>query len=484
MRNTRSWLAAVAALAVVATGCDNDDAPDAKKVADVAARRSAEAMRGVSASMRTASGLSSLKGLEDALARFGAGFEGVPLPQLPAGQEGATLEGVFDEEETDVQAERLEKYLRERVFTEANVESTDGNSTLFRLAGEQVCTDGWGTADAGCVRFVDESQLRIRATSLGDDSLELELLIGAKRADPLALRFLPKDVSVVVDLGGLKGAAEQLDPQMAALLPSVMTGQVELKVTKAGEAHWVVSGSVLEALRLELPLEGGTFAFSAARAAPLVELETDGGANRARFALDLSTTEVRVPYTGQVSALRGKDWTVSLSGLSYSVDVTEGQKDFSVTHVGLGAGQSYVGLGADKLVTLDLNAQSGRHFDLTLTQDADGLPLVKVQPGFDLLTRFYLAPLQADPSLEIPAAYADATYRVRLSGGEGGPSLRAAPANEATGFQGGLEVVTGELQLSAGDAQVVVSAGQCLVAGASIPEESSLLSYLRQGSCE
>ncbi|ATB46588.1 hypothetical protein [Corallococcus macrosporus] len=485
MQNARSWLAAVAAVALVTTGCDPDEAPDAKKVADIAAGRSAEAMRGVSKSMRTASGLSSLNGLGEAMARFGAGFEGVPMPVLPTGEDGAALADMFDAEDTDAQAGELERFLRERVFTEANIESTEGGATVFRLKGEQLCTDGREPADADCVRAVDEAQLRIRATSEGDDTLELELLIGANRAEPLALRFLPKDVALVVDLGGLKSAVAGLDAEVAGALPAVMVGQVELKVTKESEAHWIVSGSILEALRLELAMEGSTFAFSSARAAPLVAFAVDGDAKRARFELDLNTTEVRVPYVGPAPALQGKDWTVSLSGISYAVEATENQTDFVMGNLGLGDATSHVKLGNDTLFSLDLNEQSGRHFDLTLTRGADGAPLLKVQPEFDLVTHFYLAPLMADAASEIPAAYADATYRLRLSGGAGGPSLRAAPANASTGFKGGLQVVTGELLLSAHDTQVTVSQGQCLVgAEPATGEEGSLLAYLRQGSCE
>lgn len=485
MQNSRSWLAAIAAVAFVTAGCDSDEAPDAKKVADIAASRSAETLRGVSSSMKTVSGLSTLNGLGDAMALFGAGFEGVPLPALPVGDDGAALSSLFAAEGTDAQADELERFLRERVFTEANVESTEDNATVFRLKGEQVCTDGRERADADCVRFVDEAQLRIRATSQGDDSLELKFLIGANRAEPLALRFLPKAVSLVVDLGGLKGAVEQLDAESAGFLPKVMVGKVELKAAQEGEAHWIVSASILDALRLELALEGSTFAFSSARAEPLVAFEADAQAKRARFSLDLNTTELRLPYAGWAPALRGKDWTVSLSGISYSVEATENQTDFVVKNLGLGDAQTHVSLGNDTLFALDLNAQSGRHFDVTLTRGADGAPLLKVQPEFDLVTRFYLAPLKADPSLEIPAAYEDATYRLRLSGGSAGPSLRAAPANNATGFKGGLQMVTGELLLSANDAQVVVSQGQCLVSATPASEnDASLLSYLRQGNCE
>ncbi|MCP3166424.1 hypothetical protein [Myxococcus qinghaiensis] len=488
MRNARSWLAGVAVFALVATGCDSENPPDAQKVADVTASRSAEMVRGVSASVRTMNGLPAVDSLEEALSVFSAGFEGVPLPALPSEEaeeeDGSSLPDFSNEAETNAQAERLEKYLRERVFTAEHVESTEGDSTVFLLKGENVCTDGSQAADTDCVKFVNQSELRIRATTLDDDGLELTFLIGSKKAQPMSLRFLPKVIALVVDLGGVKSAVQQLDAEAAAALPTVMVGQVELKVTKEGAQHWIVSGSILQALRLELTDEDGTLAISSARAVPLVELEADGVAKRARFLLDLNTTEVSLPYSGVAPALRGKNWTASLSGLSFTLEATENQKDFTVGHVGLGDAQSFLSLGADKLFTLDLNSQSGRHFDLNLSRGDDGLPLVRVQPEVDLVARFFLAPLKADSEMEVPSAYEEATYRVRFTGGTGGPSLRPVRANTTTGFKGGLQVVTGELSLTAGTSSVAVSAGQCLVGRETSSGGGSLLDYLQAGSCQ
>ncbi|WP_254614691.1 MULTISPECIES: hypothetical protein [unclassified Myxococcus] len=487
MRNARSWLAGVAVFALVATGCDSENPPDAQKVADVTASRSAEMVRGVSASVRTMNGLPAVDSLEEALSVFSAGFDGVPLPALPSQEDeegGSALPDFSDEAKTNAQSARLEKYLRERVFIAEHVESTEGDSTIFLLKGEKVCTDGSVLPDADCVKFVNQSELRVRATTLDDDGLELTFLIGSKRAQPVSLRFLPKATSLVVDLGGVKSAVQQLDAEAAAALPTVMVGQVELKVTKAGEQHWIVSGSILQALRLELTGEDGTIAISSERAAPLVELEADGAAKRARFLLDLNTTEVRLPYAGLAPALRGKDWTVSLAGLSFTLEATENQKDFTVGHVGLGDAQSFLSLGADKLFTLDLNSQSGRHFDLTLSRGDDGLPLVRVQPEVDLVARFFLAPLKADAEMEVPSAYEEATYRVRLTGGTGGPSLRPVRANAATGFKGGVQVVTGELSLTVGDSSVTVGAGQCLVSRENSSGGGSLVDYLQAGGCQ
>jgi hypothetical protein len=85
---------------------------------------------------------------------------------------------------------------------------------------------------------------------------------------------------------------------------------------------------------------------------------------------------------------------------------------------------------------------------------------------------------------EVPSFYEDQTYRVRLSGG-GSPSLRPVEANTATGFPGGLQVVSGELSLQGKDAAVTVPAGKCLV-GKEVAAEGShpLLGHFESRDCQ
>ncbi|ADO70168.1 hypothetical protein [Stigmatella aurantiaca] len=486
---TKFWLAGTLVLSLGSVGCN--DKLEAKEVADVTASRSADMVRAVGASARVMNEMSAIKNLGSAATLLSDSFAGVPLAGLPGtcaepggdcSSELPEFSFEMDPAAVDAQAALVEKILRERIFTEANVESTDGDSTLFRLKGEALCSTGSAPASPACVQAANQLQLRIRATRSGKEGIDLGFQIGQNRDEPLVLKFAEKSIAVVMDLAETRSMVQTLAPEALPALPRVMVGKVELRLTENGKQDVTFSTSILDALRFELESNGDTHTFSTARASPLAELRMNAQDQRVSFALNLGTTEYSGPYGG-TSALSRQKAVYSLSGLSYEFSAQEGQEDFAIAHVGLGEAQSYVSLNGTKLFTADLNALSGRHFDLSLAQGEGELPLIRVQPEFDLAASFFLAPLKADPQAEVPSFYEDQGYRVRLSGG-GTPSIRPVAANAAKAFPGGLQVVSGELKLEGDGAAVTVPAGKCLV-GQNPPANGShpLLGHFASSDC-
>ncbi|HLM46655.1 MAG TPA: hypothetical protein VK458_22485, partial [Myxococcaceae bacterium] len=390
----------------------------------------------------------------------------------------------MDQTAAEAQAALLEKYLSERIFTEENVEGTEGDAIIFRLQGDDVCTTS-ATVPAApeCVEAVDKMELRISATDDGGDGLVLGLLIGPDRIEPLKLGLAKRTASVLVNLAAVKEAVKFLDPTAAQGLPRVMMGRVELSLIEHAAQDVALRTNIIEAIQIEMDQNGATHAFSTARASPLAELRMDGVGKAVSFELNLGPTEYRAPYGG-TSALANKQVVYSLSGLSFAFNAQAGVNDSVIAHVGLGNAQSYMSVDGTKVFTADLNQFSNRHFDLNLSKGADGLPLMRVLPEFDLATKFFLAPLKADPMAEVPAFYEDQSYRVRLSGGNA-PSLRPVPANTTTGFPGGLQVVSGELKLEGGSSAVTVPTGKCLV-GKDVAAEGShpLLGHFETRDCQ
>lgn len=490
---TNLWLTGTLALALGAVGCSSP--PEAKEVAEVTASHSGEMVRGVSSSLRMMSQMSAFGGLGEAANILTGSFSGVPVTGTPTCGTPDTapctpttpmpVMSAPDEATTEAVAGLMEKYLRERIFTEANVEKTEGDATVFLLQGDDLCSDGTYAPSPSCVESVNKAELRIRASYLGK-GMNLELLVGPSRSEPMSLAFDEKRVGLTLDLQGIKDTVQFLSPESATQLPRVMVGRVELALTSAGPQDITFETSILEAMRLEMDSSTGTFSFSSDKAAPLTSVRTwqQNGATHASFALDLNTTEIRMPYSGTSAQLSGKQWVVSLSGMSYQMEAADHAEQLVVAHLGLGDAQTYVALGDEKLVTVDLNRFSGRHFDLTMYKGADGLPVVAVKPEFDMSLGLNLASLATDPSYEMPSYYNNETYRVQLSGGIA-PSVRPVPANETTGFPGGLQVVTGALSLSATGANVSVATGQCLVGRDTAPEGSHpLLGHLEARDCQ
>lgn len=483
------WLTGTMMIALGAVGCS--DAPEAKEVSETTASRSAEMIRAASASARVMSEMSSLESMGSTATILQQTFGAVPVMGPPSGctdPQGCpspmpSNPVPTDPKLADERAAQLEKYLKERIFTEENVESTEGDSTIFRIQGDDACTTGETAPRAECVKTVDQMELRIRATRTDKDGMDLGFQFGPQRDEPVVLSFAEKTVAVAVDLGETKEAVKFLYPAAAGQLPRVMVGKVELRLTENGEQDITFSTGILDAIRIEVDGDEGTHTFTTAKATPLSQLRMDARARRLGFELNLGTSEYRGPYGGS-SSLASQQWVVSLSGASFAFNAEEGQNDFIIAHVGLGEAQSYIELNGTKLFTADLNAASGRHFDLNLSRGADGLPLVRVLPEFDLVTKFFMAPLKADPQADVPSYYEDETYQVRLSGG-GSPSLRPVGANSATGFPGGLQVVSGELSLSGRDASVTVPAGKCLVGTEAAPEGSHpLLGHFEARDCQ
>lgn len=485
---TKFWLTGTLML-TLGVGCS--DAPEAKEVADTTASRTGDMVRAASASARVMNQMSAFESLGSAARIFQGSFAGVPVAGSPTPctdpdgdcSTAMPVTPVVDPAAADASAALLEKYLRERIFTEANVEETEGDSTIFRLKGDDVCSTGTAPVDPACAAAVDQLELRVRATRTDKDGIDLGLQLGKNRDEPLVLSFAEKSVAVAVDLGEAKSAVVALAPEAAAELPRVMVGKVELRLTENGQEDITFSTGILNAVRIEMDEAGATHTFSTARAIPLTALRMDAKNQEVTFTLNLGTTEYSGPYGG-TSALSSQPVVYSLSGLSFSFNAKEGQEDFVIAHVGLGEAQSYMSLNGTKVFTADLNALSGRHFDLNLSKGADGLPVVRVLPEFDLATKFFLAPLKADPLAEVPSFYEDQSYRVRLSGGDA-PSLRPVAANLDSGFPGGLQVVSGELTMEGSGASVVVPAGKCLVGKETAAEGSHpLLGHLEARDCQ
>ncbi|MFY0527545.1 hypothetical protein ACN28I_31860 [Archangium gephyra] len=460
------WVTGTVALALGVVGCQ-PPAPEPEDVAEVTARRSGDLVRNIGSSMRTLSNLSALKTLTEVTSTIGGfgdvggGLQGLSITRM-AEVAPLPVPGAPDEATSQAQAALVEKYLRERIFIEANVEETQGSSTTFRITGEDLCSDGSTPAAPACVTAVDKYELRIRATNKGNAGLELELLFGANRTEPLSLSFSDVRVGMIVDLGGVKDTVKQLSPETE--LPRVMVGRVELALTSKGPRDVEFQTSILDALSVEWDTTAGGYAFSTAKASPLSEMKVwqKDGANWARVALKLGTTEIRTPYQGAKAEFSGQQYVASLSGLSYAMEAQEGSEALTLAHIGLGEAQSYLALGGHKLTTVDLNALSGRHFDLHIAKGTDGRAVLSVRPELDLSVFTNMEPVYEYAEGEEPIADFTKNFQLRLSGGDA-PSVRPVPANTSTGFPGGLQVVSGELSVAVNDSRVTVPATKCLV---------------------
>lgn len=403
-----------------------------------------------------------LGSLSESVGTLQASFERM-FPSLTLGDDELIVEPLAmllpaEGDEEDIGADI--EVMAALIFSDENHEG-DG---IYRIRGAAFCEDLDGGVDAECAAAIDDLELRIRATKAGD-GLDLGLRIGPDQAEPLVLELRTDRASVVVDLADAKDAIAFLSEgsEDSVELPRVMEGTIALSLLVPAKDAAEIQVSVREALRFEAAIADSdeVMAFSTEARDPLYSVRMDKDSYG--MSIDVGRTEVSGPWgdiqgDGNDLGLLEIDWR----GLSYEIDLSAGSDSLLVRNIGLGDGTSTVKLAGETLVAVDINADSGRRFDLELTSDSAGLPLLTVDPGLDLQVSYDLAPL-ADGGVAVDAPLLKAGYSFTLSGER--PSVQPVEADALGGFPGGMRVVEGELVISAdgADEDVVVPAGQCLV---------------------
>ncbi|HWN68654.1 MAG TPA: hypothetical protein VNM90_13545 [Haliangium sp.] len=461
---SHSWLAALAAASIGITGCGSSDTGAGPAEAQ---QRIQATVPGMSAALtqsmdrwaanETLTSLStSMDTMELSFERLFPGFvseegdvaEPAPLARLLALEEG--------EAEADIGAEI--EALAAVIFTEENHEG-DG---IYRIRGAAFCEID-GVVDAECAAQIDDMELRVRATAAGD-GMDIGFRIGPDQDEPFVLELRSDRLSAVVDLADLKDAAVFLGGGEAeAELPAVMEGVVAFSLLVPSENEAEIQVGVRERIRFETDSSG---------TGPAMKFETEArdpvySVHMTETSLTMAVDVGRTRVTGPWSEIQGDgveagDLDIDWQGLTYEVDLTAGSDTLDVRNIGLGAGTSIVKLDGKTLLSVDLNKDSGRQFDVALSLDEAGLPLLAVAPGIDLQVSYDLQPL-ADAGVLIDAPLLTSSYSFAVRGEK--PSLQPIDADLITGFPGGVRVVSGEIAISAeGAADVlIVPAGKCLV---------------------
>jgi hypothetical protein len=399
---------------------------------------------------------------------------------------------VADLEETraDLQksADELVKRLRERILIPANLESETDTSATYRLGPDVLCEDdapepNGATAlsyDSECVDRANRMQLSLRLTSVVEGDVDVTVLVGQQRNEPVVFELHRQSLGVKVDLGEALDAAREFGEDSDAI--EQLSGVLELQLVENQPRDYSLDLNVLEALKAVIHSEGDTVRASLGASSPTFQLRVDGNARRASASLDLGTLSVLGPLrlfadsfgSGQDEddsgdrAPRGTSLAAPappaprevqgaldlfLAGLEGSLAYVADTDELHLDGLGFGDKTSYIKNDGQTLLALDLNAQQGRHVNLLLEPEGDRTK-ISLSPGFDL--RLALAFHQIADRVDGIAKYLlDDTWHFWFDG--------QAPVIVAGDDQ--LQVRAGTLHLqSAADpsASVSVSAGMCL----------------------
>ncbi|MFM2152814.1 MAG: hypothetical protein RL199_1249 [Pseudomonadota bacterium] len=355
--------------------------------------------------------------------------EGIAPGDCPEGAVCDELNPLAGDEPLDMRsgAKDIEKWLAEKVFVEANVDATapeaDAAHVVFKLQPQAVCPrnvdeSGAEVVDAGCAKALAGQPVRFVTSSPSEHDLDLQVLVGARHPADLALH--DEAVSLELDVGVAKASLLALAEASGAEKPDLpaVTGKVRATVTREGVQKYALDVSVVEPLHLSYgsPVNHDDVDATVSAKENLLHVGLDGLGKTVSATLDLGPVDVKAalnllfargPTTDCTpnvdpelppdcvetpAAPRTGTLGFHLGGLQVG-GLLDGTTDAATfTGVGLGGETSRVTFGEATLLALDVNADAGRHLDVTLAPTDAGLT-VAVTPKLSVRLDHTLTPV-------------------------------------------------------------------------------------------
>lgn len=424
-----------------------------------------------------------------------------PEPECSAAVTVADLQGQREDMSSGI--DDLVQSLRDDIFTDENLESSDDSSVTYLLGPDLFCSSEdvvavppggvppeSASVDPDCADSVERLEPRLRLSSPSAGNVDVQLLLTAGHHNPVTLQLYQDRVGVVVDLAGVKSTLDEVGEAIEGL--ASMSGRLGFEILKNAELDYSLRFNVLDDLSVVADGDDGqSISYSLGASVPTAELRFDGNTRRVVGSYAMGTLMLQGPlqaFRGSFEDTQYDDLGNPLPGGTYTgmIDLLIGGLDGSVVFDGNTDRLSFEGLGLGDvsstlkhdgvtLAQLDLNPDAGRHFDVTVENVPDTGTQVTLSPTFDLNAMLNFAPL-ADQVSDIPSYMLSDTLRIWFDGDD--PSFQSE--------QDQLRVLSGALHLSSAavpEANLDVPAGSCLFdSGAEAPAHE-LLGTLAAGAC-
>ena len=397
---------------------------------------------------------------------------GVSKPNFPGRNAGEDTFGEY------------QKFLKERVFLEKNVESTGGGAVTFLVNGQRLCTDPVSNrSDAQCEKSVDDLKLRIVVSGDPNATLTLRFEIGADRNSPLTLT-IEKDKALQIDsrlneyfkaiqaLGGISTLPLSI-PQTTI---SSLDGEVRLRLEKLGNLHFAVSYDVIRDVSYDLiPSDGTLRSVRVGARSPALRLEFDGQTGTHNFKGDIGKVAVRLPYK-DVGGASDNNTVIAFEFEGAALDISDAVPG-ALAQVSLTVrpGTNRVTYGGSDIFSLT----PPQTVTARLVKDTDGRLKVEVNE-FETTAAFHIELLPGQSDTYESGVYNE-SYRVSLKGAN--PAVRFGKV----GNQTAVKFVDSTFEIKALNANraVTVAAGQCLGTNQNpVSTDIPLLRSIAAASCE
>ena len=396
----------------------------------------------------------------------------------PADEEYECQSSTTGPSSVEDEADELAEELKNRIFTEANVETEDGETVVYLLDGEVVCAEEDFVDDQGygeCVDEVDALEIRLQTVKYQSGLFEIDVLLGADEIHPATLAFSSTEVSGEFLFDNFEAAADHIGEATdapTADLPETFAGTVKLGYYQQGSvdrfAVDILSDLEIEGDGMKLFAEGvgevfgigvdtadETFEVAVGFGELIAEGET-GGATVAATPpagddYDEDGTDEAYDEPETVDPV---DVGVELAGLTSTMTFDPDSDEIEWTDVGLGNGPAKFFVDGETVLDINLDAGVGGAFDALMQMQDNGLKY-SVEPGVELEIGLMFHRV-IDEFDDAEDWMLDDVLTIALDG-DANPAILIGDT--------GLEVLRGELSLNSltTGAGADVSAGQCLV---------------------
>jgi hypothetical protein len=387
--------------------------------------------------------------------------------------------------------------LETRVLTDSQLESAASALTLvYRMDPAFHCDD-----NEECLSLLTDHPIRVAIQSADKETFVVAIQVGAEQVIPVTFVVGPKELSVQVDFPKLADVIAMLNVtndngESKIPLPTVAKGLVRLAIQDLGGARAQVSLDVLEAIELafsvgddsiKLDVGAAELAMSADNDTQVigalaylgaVTLDVSGGLFENMFfgadcvaAAMVEEEMMESTCDDEMTPTLTEIVQLYVAGLSGTAVMDFKAESLTFTGLGLGPKTSTLRYGEETLVSVDINPDDGRVFDVALHDDG-GNPLLSFSSIVDLGVDFNLFPIQGVLGEEAPAWALKDSLRAVLDSAKT-PVL--AIVDKA------IQVVSGTLAMSSTNPAVeplVIEAGSCVVPAEQEQGEPAPLSFI------
>lgn len=276
-----------------------------------------------------------------------------------------------------------------------NLETASGNSATYRLGPSFLCSEVIEPAEPGapapatppspvydpeCVDQSNRLQVRLRLTLASPGNVDMAVLMTEAKRNPVTFELYRDHLGVRTDLTEIKATLDAAGEDTTAI--PTLEGSVGFELKQNAELDWSFLGHVYQNVAVVIENDlAERIRVGVGASSPATELRLNGNARNIVGSIDYGSITVGGPlnafrdsfHTVEYDPLTGNE----LPGPTYTGNVElmiagyEGRVTFdgSTDHLtlsGLGMGDvaSTLEWNDQILAQFDLNATSGRHFDL------------------------------------------------------------------------------------------------------------------------